>query len=125
MDLLIQVGLIELAIAALLGWAMVIREEKPAWLTRIGIVAPHRVRQVHLDYVMMGLISIAVGLAIPDIPDLAAGLLIFGTFMNPLLFVPPAFSKEVDQKLWYRSLSVFSFLTMSVALVWAAIIGPG
>ena len=125
MDLLVQVGLIELAIAALLGWAMVIREEKPEWLTRIGVVAPHRVRQVHLDYVMMGLISIAVGLAIPDIPDVAAGLLIFGTFMNPLLFVPPAFSKEVDQRLWYRSLSVFSFLTMSVALVWAAIIGPG
>jgi hypothetical protein len=33
-DLLVQVGLIELAVAALLGWAMVIREEKPEWLTR-------------------------------------------------------------------------------------------
>lgn len=125
MDLLIQVGLIQLAIAALLGWAMVVREEKPEWLTRIGIVAPHRVRQVHLDYVMMGLISIAVGLAIPDLPDVAVALLVFGTFMNPLLFVPAAFSKDVDRRLWYRALSVFSFLTMSVALVWAAIIGPG
>lgn len=125
MDLLIQVGLIELAVAALLGWAMVVREEKPEWLTRIGIIQPHRIRQIHLDYVMMGLISVAVGLAIPDIPDLAAALLIFGTVMNPLLFIPPAFIAHVDKRLWYRGLSVISFIAMSVSLVWAAIIGPG
>ena len=29
MDLLIQVGLIELAVAALLGWAVVIKTQKP------------------------------------------------------------------------------------------------
>lgn len=125
MDFLVQVGLIELAIAGLLGWAMVVREEKPEWLTRIGVVQPHRVRQVHLDYVMMGLIAIAIGLAIPDLPQVTAGLLAFGTFVNPLLFVPPAFSKDVDQKLWYRTLSVLSFLVLSGSLVWAAIIGPG
>ena len=125
MDLLVQVGLIELAIAALLGWAMVIRSERPDWLKRIGVIQPHRVLQVHLDYVMMGLISIAVGLALPDIPDAAAYLLVFGTVINPFLSVPLAFSKGVDRKLWYRSLSVVSFLAMSVALVWAAIAGPG
>ena len=125
MDLLVQIGLIELAIAALLGWAMLVRMEKPEWLKRIGVIQPHRVLQVHLDYVMMGLISIAVGLALPDIPDAAAYLLIFGTVMNPFLFVPLAFSMEVDQKLWYRTLSVISFLAMSVSLVWAAIAGPG
>lgn len=125
MDLLIQVGLIQLAIAAMLGWAMVIRSEKPEWLKRIGVVQPHRILQVHLDYVFMGLISIAVGVVLPDIPDAAAYLLAFGTFINPLLFVPLAFSKTVEKKLWYRSLSVISFLAMSVALIWAAVLGPG
>ncbi len=125
MDLLIQVGLIQLAIAAMLGWAMVIRSEKPEWLKRIGVVQPHRILQVHLDYVFMGLISIAVGVVLPDIPDIAAYLLAFGTFINPLLFVPLAFSKTVEKKLWYRSLSVISFLAMSVALIWAAVLGPG
>jgi len=125
LDLLVQVGLVELAIAALLGWAMVIRAEKPEWLKKIGLIQPHRILQIHLDYVMMGLISIAVGLAVPDIPDLAAALLIFGTVMNPFLFVPLAFSADVDKRLWYRALSVTSFLAMSVSLVWAAIIGPG
>jgi hypothetical protein len=124
MDLLVQVGLGELAVAGLLGWLMVVREEQPEWLTRAGVIQPHRIRQVHLDYVMMGLISVAVGLAIPDIPDAAAALLIFGTVVNPLLFVPPAFIVDVDKKLWYRVLSAISFLAMSVALVWAAIIGP-
>lgn len=125
MDLLIQVGLIELAVGALLGWAMVVRTEKPEWLKKIGVVQPHRVLQVHLDYVMMGLIAIAVGLAIPDIPDLAAALLIFGTIVNPLLFVPAAFIAGVDKRLWYRTISAVSFVAMSVSLVWAAIIGPG
>lgn len=125
MDLLVQVGLIELAVGALLGWAMVVREERPEWLTRIGVIQPHRIRQVHLDYVMMGLISVAVGLAIPDIPGLAAALLIFGTVVNPMLFVPPAFIAGVDKQLWYRVISVISFLAMSVSLVWAAVIGPG
>lgn len=125
MDLLIQVGLIELAVAAMLGWAMVIRTEKPEWLKKIGVIQLHRVLQIHLDYVMMGLISIGVGLALPDIPDGAAYLLIFGTVMNPLLLVPLAFSKDADKKLWYRSLSVVSFLAMSVSLIWAALVGPG
>jgi hypothetical protein len=48
-----------------------------------GVIQPNRIRQVHLDFVMMGLISVAVGLAVPDLPDLA------------------------------------------IALVWAAIVGPG
>jgi len=124
-DLLVQVGLIQLAIAALLGWAMVVRTEKPEWLKKIGVVQPHRVLQVHLDYVMMGLISIAVGLALPEISDLNAYLLVFATFVNPFLFVPLAFSKEIDKKLWFRAVSLISFVAMSVALVWAAISGPG
>lgn len=125
MDLLVQVGLIELAIAALLGWAVVIRSEKPEWIERIGIVQPHRILQIHLDYIMMGLIAIGVGLVLPDIPEIAAYLLAFGTFVNPLLFVPLAFSKEADGKLWYRVITVTSFAAISVALVWAAILGPG
>jgi hypothetical protein len=125
MNFLIQVGLIELAIAALLGWAVVIRSEKPEWIKRIGIVQPHRILQVHLDFIMMGLIAIAVGVVLPDIPDLAAYLLAFGTFVNPLLFVPLAFSKTADERLWFRILSVVSFAAISVALVWAALLGPG
>jgi hypothetical protein len=125
MDWVVRIGLIELALGGLLGWAMVVREEKPEWLTRIGVVAPHRIRQVHLDYVMMGLILIGVGLAIPSLPRAIAIALVFGTAVNPLLFVPLAFDPEVERRLWYRSLAVVSFFGVSAGLVAAAIVGPG
>lgn len=125
MDWVVHIGLVELALGGLLGWGMVIRDEKPDWLQRIGVVAPHRVRQVHLDYVMMGLILIGVGLAVPDLPTGIAIALVFGTAVNPFLFVPPAFDPEVQTRLWYRALAVISFVALSGSLVIAAIVGPG
>lgn len=124
MDWVVRIGLIELALGGLLGWAMVVRDERPDWLRRIGVVAPQRIRQVHLDYVMMGLILIGVGLAVPDLPTAVAAALVFGTFVNPFLFVPLAFDPEVDQRLWYRALAAVSFLAMSGSLVVAAAVGP-
>ena len=125
MDWVVRIGLIELALGGLLGWAMVVREDKPEWLARIGVVAPHRIRQVHLDYVMMGLILIGVGLAVPGLPTAIAVPLVFGTAVNPFLFVPLAFDPEVEQRLWYRALAVISFLAVSGSLVAAAVVGPG
>jgi hydroxylaminobenzene mutase len=124
MDWVVQIGLIELALGGLLGWAMVIRAEKSEWLTRIGIVAPQRIRQVHLDYVMMGLILIGVGLAVPSLPTAIAAALVFGTAVNPFLFVPLAFDPDVEKRLWYRLLAVVSFIGVSGGLVAAAIVGP-
>jgi hydroxylaminobenzene mutase len=124
MDWVVEIGLVELALGGLLGWAMVVREDKPQWLARIGVVAPHRIRQVHLDYVMMGLILIGVGLAVPDLPAGVAVALVFGTAVNPFLFVPLAFEPEVEKWLWYRLLAVVSFLCVSGGLVAAAVVGP-
>jgi hypothetical protein len=125
MDWMIRIGLVELALGGLLGWAMVVRQEKPEWLRRIGIAAPQRIRQVHLDYVMMGLILIGVGLAVPDMPIAAAIALTFGTAINPFLFVPLAFDPDAEQRAWYRALAVVSFLGVSGGLVVAAIVGSG
>ena len=125
MDWVIQIGLIELAIGGLLGWAMVMRQESPELLRRIGVVAPQRIRQIHLDYVMMGLILIGVGLAVPDLPTAIAVALVFGTAVNPFLFLPLAFDPDMVERLWYRSLAVVSFIAVSGGLVAAAIVGPG
>lgn len=125
MDWVVRVGLVELALGGLLGWVMVMRGERPEWLRRLGVLAPHRVRQVHLDYVMMGLILIGVGLAVPDLPTAIAAALVFGTLVNPFLFVPLAFDPEAEKRGWYRALAVVSFLCVSGGLVAAAIVGPG
>lgn len=124
MDWVVRIGLIELALGALLGWAMVVRSERPQWLRRIGVVAPQRIRQVHLDYVMMGLILIGIGLAVPDLPTAVAIALVFGTVVNPFLFVPLAFDPYVEKRLWYRVLATVSFIGVSGGLVVAAIVGP-
>jgi hydroxylaminobenzene mutase len=124
-DWVIHIGLVELALGGLLGWAMVLRQEAPEWLRRRGVVAPQRIRQVHLDYVMMGLILIGVGLAVPDLPTAVAIALVFGTLVNPFLFVPLAFDPDAEKRLWYRSLAVVSFIGVSGGLVVAAIVGPG
>jgi hypothetical protein len=124
-DWVVQIGLVELALGGLLGWAMVIRAEKSEWLRRIGVVAPQRIRQVHLDYVMMGLILIGVGLAVPDLPTVLAVALVFGTAVNPFLFVPLAFDPDIEKRLWYRSLAVVSFIGVSGGLLAAAVVGPG
>lgn len=125
MDWVVQFGLIELALGGLLGWAMVVKDDKPEWLVRIGVVAPHRIRQVHLDYVMMGLILIGVGLAVPNLPTAIAVALVFGTVVNPFLFVPLAFDPALEKRGWYRLLAVVSFIGTSGGLVAAAIVGPG
>ncbi len=91
MDLLVQIGLIELAVGGLLGWAVLMRSEKPEIFQRIGLKQPRAVLQIHLDYVLMGLILIALGSVLDDPPPLLAGLLIFGTVVIPLLFLPGAF----------------------------------
>src|SRR3954463_12943181 len=122
MGWVVRIGLVELALGGLLGWAMVVRGERPEWLRRIGIVAPQRIRQVHLDYVMMGLILIGVGLAVPDLPTGIAVVLVFGTVVNPFLFVPLAFNPDAEKQLWYRGLAVISFIGVSGGLVAAAIV---
>jgi hypothetical protein len=122
-DWVTRIGLAELAIGGLLGWAMVIRQESPELLRRIGVVAPQRIRQIHLDYVMMGLILIGVGLAVPDLPTAIAVPLVFGTAVNPFLFLPLAFNPDTEKRAWYRTLAVISFLGVSGGLVATAIVG--
>ena len=121
MDLLVQIGLIELAVGALLGWAVVLRKENPEFYRRIGLKQPRAILQIHIDYILMGLILIAVGTVLDDPPVTLAVLLIFGTIINPLLFLPGAFNPANEKKLAFRVLAGASFISISVALVWAAI----
>lgn len=116
-----NIGLFELAFGAVLGWLIVLRLESPESLRRFGIRQPRRLLQMHLDYVMMGLILIAVGLAVPDLPTWIAVPLVFGTIVNPLGFLPLAFDEGQRQRLYYRVIITLSFLGTSGGLLAAAI----
>lgn len=121
METLVKLGLVELAVGGLTGWAMVLQVEHGDWLKRHGVRAPARIRQWHLDYILMGLILVAVGLAVPDLPGWIAVAVAFGAWVNPTLFLPLAFRPEVQGRLWYRALTIVSFVAMSGGLLAVAI----
>lgn len=119
----VQVGLVELAVGALLGWGVVLRFERPQLLERLGVRHPQRILQTHLDYVIMGVLLIAVGLALPDLTAWIAVPLVIGTWMNPALFVPLAFDEGAASRPLYRAATILSFLATSGSLVAAAVVG--
>ena len=104
---MVRIGLVELALGAMLGWAVVVSVTRPDAWRRIGIVEPRRLLQAHLDVVLMGLILVAVGLAAPDLPGWLVAVLVFGTWVNPA----------------FRVVSGLSFVATSGGLVLAAILG--
>lgn len=120
-DVLLAAGVLQLASAALLGWVIALHRAQPEALARARVRAPHRVMQVHLDQVMMGLILLAVATAFPDIPDAIAMLLLVGTVLNPLLFVPLAFAPKLDEGFGFRAVTGFSFIVASAGFVSLAV----
>jgi hypothetical protein len=118
---LTRIGFCELALGAVLGWGVVARLERPELLTRIGIVAPRRVLQAHLDYIMMGLILIAVGLALGHLTAWIAVPLVFGTLMNPTLFLLEAWGDAVERNAVFRAVGAVSLLATSGSLVAVAV----
>lgn len=122
MATLVKIGLIELAIAALSGWAMVVMVEGPAWLERAGVRAPGRIRQAHLDLIFMGLILVAVGLAVQPIPTWIATLLVTGAFLQPILFLPLAARPEAQGHPIYKAVAGAFFVGFSTAWVALAIL---
>lgn len=120
-DVLLAAGVLSLASAGLLGWLIALQRANPEALKKIGIKAPHRVMQLHLDQVMMGLILLAVATAFPDIPDAIAIPVLIGATMNPLGFVPLAFAPTLDKTLAFRGVVGVSFISMSGGLVALAV----
>lgn len=111
-----KIGLASLALGSLSGWGMVLTIENPDRLRAIGIRHLARVRQIHLDWIIMGLILIAVGTAYPDLAGWIAALIVVGAIVNPLLFVPLAFTPNASSNPAYRAVSAASFTALSVGL---------
>jgi len=117
-----QAGL-ELAFGSLSGWLMVIVVDQPERLTRAGVKAPGRIRQAHLDFILMGILLIAVGLAVPELATVWQVLLVASAWVNPAMFLPLAINPDVRQHAAYRGLALLSFLAMSAGTVAAAVTG--
>jgi hydroxylaminobenzene mutase len=109
-------GLFFLAIGALSGWVIAATLTKPTWFEDRGVKEPRRFLQVHLDWIIMGLILVAVDLAVPGAPVWVKVLIGIGTVLNPLLFLPLAWGTEHALHPAYRTIAPISFACMSGGL---------
>lgn len=117
MSLVAKIGVCELAVAALTGWAMVATVANPDALTRLGIRHHRRIRQCHLDLLFMGTILTAVGTAVDGIPTWVASLLVLGALVQPMMFLPLAFDADIERAPAYRAANAAVFTGTSVAWV--------
>lgn len=121
MSLLATLGLWSLALGAVSGWLVAASIDRPELVRRAGVKHSGRIRQTHLDWIMMGVILLAVDVAVDDIPGWITALIAFGTVVNPLLFIPLAFDATASDRLPYRAVTLVSFASLSVGLTALAI----
>ncbi|WP_396897850.1 hypothetical protein [Mycolicibacterium sp.] len=86
---LITAGVLELTVGVLSGWLMV-AAGSDRWRTRLRMVDTRRIRQGHLDLLIMGAILVALGAADLGLPVVATVFVIAGSWLAPLLFFPLA-----------------------------------
>ncbi len=100
-DGLVVAGVTELALGALTGWPMAIAVSRPQDLPRIGIRSRARLRQWHLDLIMLGALTAAAPKFVPDLPRKVAIPLAAGAWVNANAFGVLAFRPElVDHRLY-------------------------
>lgn len=121
MSTLVKIGLCELAVGTLFGWLVTVTREKREWLPRLGISSPRRILQCHIDYLLMGLILIAIGTVLPNLATVWQVLLVAGTIVNPALFALLAFGEQRSDTAAYRATAFASFTVMSGSVVAAAL----
>lgn len=115
------IGLWSAAVGAVSGFAVTLMVEQPDALARIGIRHSRRVLQLHLDWVIMGVLMVAVGAVADDSPAWSLVLVAIGGIINPVLFAPLAFRAEIQQNLLFKAVSGVSFVCLSLGLVVVAI----
>lgn len=119
-DPLVVSGLTELAAGALSGWVYTLVRERPDIARRVGLRSAARVRQWHLDLVLLGSAHTIVGLALPRLQPGVAVPLAVGAWGNAMAFLPLAVDPEIDKRPAYRAAVTASFVSTSIGFAGAA-----
>lgn len=101
-------GTTQVAIGALSGWGLAALLAVPGLKEKLGVRNPVRLRQAHIDVIIMGGLVTAAAL-VEDAPAWARTATRVGAWTNPLLFVPMAFDEEAAATRAYQAASVASF----------------
>jgi hypothetical protein len=111
MEGMVVAGLTELAMGALTGWPMALAVSRPADLPRIGIRSGARLRQWHLDLIMLGSLTAAAPKLVPDPPRAVAIPLTVGAWTNANAFGVLAFRPHLKDHPVYKAAVIGSFVT--------------
>jgi len=118
---LVVSGLVQIAAGALIGFPYAAAVYKPELLAKTGVKAPGRIRQLHLDLIIMGGLVTATGIAMPRLPRSISVPLAVGCWTNALAFAPPAVRPNIEKAPLYRALVAASFVTTTAS--WVAVAG--
>jgi hypothetical protein len=114
-------GFTELAAGALSGWVYTIVITDRERAEALGIQAPARVRQWHLDLIALGSLQILVSQALPDLPRRIAVPLGVGAWANAMAFGVLAVRPGLDQTAGWRAAIGSAFVTTSFGFTSAAV----
>ena len=111
MEGMVVAGLTELALGALTGWPMSLAVTRPDDLARLGIRSGARLRQWHLDLIMLGSLTAMAPRLVPDPPAAVAIPLTVGAWTNANAFGVLAFRPELKDHPVYKTAVVGSFVS--------------
>lgn len=114
---LVVSGLVQIAAGALIGFPYAAAVYKPELLAKTGVKAPGRIRQLHLDLIIMG----GLVTAMPRLPRSIGVPLAVGCWTNALAFAPLAVRPAIEKAPLYRALVAASFVTTTAS--WLAVAG--
>jgi hypothetical protein len=116
------IGIISLALGAASGWPLALLSSGDITAARLRLKEPKRLLQIHLDWIMMGILLLAVAAALPTMPGWIGVLIVIGAIGNPLLFIPLAVKGSgVRRSNGYRVTAAGSFLSLTGGLAAAAV----
>ncbi|WP_433612104.1 hypothetical protein [Prescottella agglutinans] len=111
---LVVSGLTELAAGAVSGWVVAALRRRPETMRALGVRAPQRIRQWHLDLAMLGGFTAICGMAVPGAPRLTTTALAVGAWTNAFAFLPLAFRPDLEDRPAYLVPVVGSFVATSI-----------
>ena len=112
-DGLVVSGLTEVALGALTGWPMALAVSRPDDLQKIGIRSAARLRQWHLDLIMLGALTAGASRVVPDPPRSVGVPLAVGAWVNANAFGVLAFRPELKEHPAYKAGVAASFVSTS------------
>jgi hypothetical protein len=119
---LVVSGLTELALGALTGWPMALSVSSPEDLGKIGIRSGARLRQWHLDLIMLGGLTAASSRFVPEPPAAVALPLAVGAWTNANAFGVLAFRPQLKEHPVYKAAVIGSFMSTSWGFTGLAVV---